>query len=342
MDAAGAVQLLPPDIEPSGAATRQGDISWLSDGELDQTLQELANNPDDWNAGRDTGRWSLAGAQSKVALFRSVDGAWGIPEDSTPSTHILKPSMPNYAGHHLNEHLCLSAARLVGLPAAHTELLSHDTFEVLISERYDRCRLGDRLERIHQEDLCQALGIAPTRKYEAEGGPGVRAVGSLMRSSIPVHSRNTELWRFFEYLAFNVMIGATDAHAKNFSLLLYGRDIRMAPLYDVASILPYDVERGSKSAMRIGRSWELAKVTWSDWRSVAAALDIDADLAVERVHALRAQIPGAFHAAATDQSIPGRLRERAAQIAEIVTAFVERPFDVWGRVDPSSERQPSA
>jgi serine/threonine-protein kinase HipA len=340
MDAAGAVQLVSPDAEPSDAATRQGDIRWLSDAELDQTLHDLANSPDDWNPGRDTGRWSLAGAQSKVALFRSAEGVWGIPEDSTPSTHILKPSMPNYEGHHLNEHLCLSAARLLGLPAARTGLLSNETFEVLISERYDRRLVGDRLERIHQEDLCQALGIEPTLKYEADGGPGVRAIGMLMRSSIPGASRDTELWRFFDYLVFNVAIGATDAHAKNFSLLLRGDDIRMAPLYDVASILPYDADRGSKSAMRVGKSWELAKISASDWRSAAAALGIDAAPALERVDVLRKRIPEAFQTAAVAPSVPSDLRPRAAQIADMVSAFVERRFDVWGRVDRASPRQP--
>jgi serine/threonine-protein kinase HipA len=110
MDAAGAVQILPEEIPPSDAAVRQGDIEWLSSDDVETLLEDLAQSPESWDPGRDTGRWSLAGAQSKVALFRSSEGAWGIPRDSTPTTYILKPSIPDLSGHHLNEYLCLRRA----------------------------------------------------------------------------------------------------------------------------------------------------------------------------------------------------------------------------------------
>jgi len=138
MDAAGAVQILPPDVTPSDETTRGGDIEWLTDDDVRAMLHDVALHPRDWDPGRDTGRWSLAGAQGKVALFRADDGRWGVPRDSTPTTHVLKPSMPGYNHHHLNEHLSLRAAQLLGLPAARTELLAGEQTEVLISHRNDR------------------------------------------------------------------------------------------------------------------------------------------------------------------------------------------------------------
>lgn len=207
MDAAGAVQVLPEEQEPSDAATRQGDIEWLTDDDVAATLTDLAHHPEDWNPGRDTGRWSLAGAQSKIALFRSEDGRWGIPRDSTPTTHILEPSMPDYDGHHLNEHLSLRAAQLLGLPAARSEIMADDRVEVLVSHRYDRVLRDGRWVRLHQEDMCQALSVHPSQKYQSDGGPGVGDIARLFRI-LPAPARRESSGRFFDYLVYNVAICA--------------------------------------------------------------------------------------------------------------------------------------
>jgi serine/threonine-protein kinase HipA len=332
-DAAGAVQVLPQEDRSSDAANEQGDINWLSDQAMDATLAELAKNPESWNPGRDAGRWSLAGAQSKIALFRSADGRWGVPRDSTPTTHILKPSMPNFQGHHLNEHLCLRAAQLCGLPAATTELLANDHYEVLISHRYDRIQDDSgRWRRLHQEDMCQALSVPPSKKYQSDGGPGIREIGNLLASS-GLTPRQNNLRRMFDYVVFNVSIAATDAHAKNFSILLSSRDVRLAPLYDVASILPYDQEPGLRSAMRIGHTWELTKVTDHDWVTVGRQLGLTGDEAFHRATSVRQQIPAAFHQAASEDQVPATLRRRAKWIADLIAAHVEGRFDAWGKVD---------
>jgi serine/threonine-protein kinase HipA len=332
-DAAGAVQVLPEEVSSSDAANGQGDIDWLSDQAMGVTLAELARNPETWNPGRDAGRWSLAGAQSKIALFRSAEGRWGVPCDSTPTTHILKPSMPNYQGHHLNEHLCLRAAQLCGLPAATTELLANDEYEVLISHRYDRLQdAAGRWRRLHQEDICQALSVPPSKKYQSDGGPGVREIGDLLTSS-GLSPRQNNLRRMFDYVVFNVSIAATDAHAKNYSILLSARDIRLAPLYDVASILPYDQEPGLRSAMKIGHTWEMAKVTDQDWIVAGQRLGLSSDESVSRAISIRQRIPSAVHQAATEAQVPARLHERAKWIADLITAHVERRFDRWGKVD---------
>ncbi|MEV6411189.1 type II toxin-antitoxin system HipA family toxin [Kribbella sp. NPDC051718] len=333
-DAAGAVQVLPEEIASSDAANQQGDIDWLSADAMEETLTDLAQNPESWDPGRHAGRWSLAGAQSKIALYRSPDGRWGVPCDSTPTTHILKPSMPNYQGHHLNEHLCLRAAQLCGLPAAATELLAGDRYEVLISQRYDRHLNPDgRWRRLHQEDFCQALSISPRKKYQSDGGPGPDQLGDLLASrSLGTHRRDN-LQTLFDYLVFNVAIAATDAHAKNFSLLLSSRSVRLAPLYDVASYLPYEHGRGLRSAMKIGTTWEMAAVSEEDWFAVGKRLGLARDESIARMGSIRSQVPAAFHQAAAEPGVPAPLKSRASWIAELVTAQVEGRRDRWGQLD---------
>ncbi|MEO5663739.1 MAG: HipA N-terminal domain-containing protein, partial [Nocardioides sp.] len=96
-DAAGAVQILPPDVDATDALERVGDIEWLSDEEFATTLHEVADHDEDWDPGRFGGRWSLAGAQPKIALFRDPDtGRFGIPLDSTPTNCIIKPGIKGF------------------------------------------------------------------------------------------------------------------------------------------------------------------------------------------------------------------------------------------------------
>jgi serine/threonine-protein kinase HipA len=137
----------------------------------------------------------------------------------------------------------------------------------------------------------------------------------------------------FDYLVYNVAIAATDAHAKNFSVLLGPRDIRLAPLYDVASILPYDREPDLNSAMKIGQTWKMAQVTDRDWAYVGARLGLTDDEAVTRAREVRNRIPAAFTRAAEEDQVPEPLRDRARWIAELITAHVEGRRDRWGRVD---------
>jgi serine/threonine-protein kinase HipA len=243
--------------------------------------------------------------------------------------------MPGYDGHHLNEHLCLRAAQLAGLPAARTELLAGDRLEVLISHRYDRVQSNGRWRRLHQEDMCQALAVPPGKKYQSDGGPGVRDLAELLTRNSQRGSRTDNQQRMFDYLVYNVAIGATDAHAKNFSILLGAGDIRLAPLYDVASILPYDQDPRLRSALKIGDTWELAKVSGADWAAVGSKLGLGRDAAIQRARDLRARIPTAIQQAAAETQIPERLRDRAIRIADLVSAHVEDRRDVWGRLSGS-------
>jgi serine/threonine-protein kinase HipA len=218
------------------------------------------------------GRWSLAGAQAKIALaFDHINNSWVHPGGGAPTTHILKPALAGLDHHDLNEHLCLTAARLLGIPAATTIVRRFGTETVLVVERYDRLRRDGTVRRIHQEDFCQALGIHPERKYQADGGPGVEDMANLLRD-VTTGSADNEVTALVRAVAYNWLILGTDAHAKNFSLLLSGPSVRFAPLYDVASAAPYgDHPRKLRMAQNIGGEYRPTAIEPRHWSRLAAS-----------------------------------------------------------------------
>ncbi len=332
-DAAGAVQLLPPGDESDDAAARHGDIEWLSDDDVATLTRELAEHGADWDPGRHGGRWSLSGAQPKIALFLDESTRrWGIPRDSTPTNAIVKPAIAGYTRHHINEALCLRAAALSGLLATRVDLVEVADVRAIISHRYDRRQDADgRWLRIHQEDMCQALSVHPSQKYQSEGGPGVADIGRVL-SGLAVDDRLISSERFFKGLAFNVLIGGTDAHAKNFSLLLIGARAQVAPLYDVASAACYDQHQRLGSAMKVGDHWRMLDVTERDWRTAARQLGIPGDQAMAWVADLRAELPDAFAAAV--ESLPDDVSHEASTMADRIIEHIQ------GTWRPSLARDP--
>lgn len=159
-------------------------------------------------------------------------------------------------------------------------------------ERYDRARAGNRWLRIHQEDMCQALGLHPTRKYENDGGPGVQTIVALLREQSS--SPEEDVQSFLDAIAFNWLAAGTDAHAKNYSLLL-GQNgvVRLAPLYDLASILPYpSVDLAKvKLAMKIGGEYRLRNIGLRHWQRLAAAVRIDDANLIDRIRTMAQAMP---------------------------------------------------
>lgn len=236
-DCAGAVQFVTPERLEAIRSGKEDKVEWLDEAELAKRLQALREDHAAWRLPRDTGQFSLAGAQPKTALLLQND-RWGIPSGSIPTTHILKPPTGHFDGHAENEHICLMLARNLGLPAAQSKVRRFKDEVAIVVERYDRQQKGNDIIRVHQEDTCQALGIMPTKKYQNEGGPSATNIIDLLRTYST--DRDTDLDTFVTALGFNWLIAGTDAHAKNYSLLLSGPDVRLAPLYDIASILPYE------------------------------------------------------------------------------------------------------
>ncbi|MGC5585624.1 HipA domain-containing protein [Ornithinimicrobium sp. W1665] len=319
-DAAGAVQVLPGDVDPPDAAQRTGDVRRLTHDELSDLLLRLTVRDHGWDVGAGSGRWSLAGAQNKVALHRLDDGGWGVPQDATPTTHILKPTHAHthFEDLHVNEFVCLRAAGLLGLRAARVDLVDVGGARTLVSTRYDRGRGQDGVwMRLHQENLLQAMSYPPSKKYQSDGGPGVKTVASLL-STLALADRDAVRSAFFDAFAFNVLVGGTDAHAKNYSLLLRGPRVALAPLYDVASYAPY-LKRGEavRSSMKVGRTWLVRDVTVEDWVAVGLCLGLEATEAVDRVERLRTGLPEAVLAAA--EAAPAPFAEDARRVATAVT-----------------------
>ncbi len=318
-DAAGAVQVLPVDVDPPDAAQRTGDVRRLSEVEVAGMLRELTVRDAGWEVGAGSGRWSLAGAQNKVALHLLDDGGWGVPNDSTPTTHVLKPTHADtrFGDLHVNEFVCLRAAGLLGLRVAQVDLVDFGGAKTLVSTRYDRRRDRDgKWLRLHQEDLLQAMSYPPSKKYQADGGPSIRNVAALF-GTLGLADRQVVRTAFFEAFAFNVLVGGTDAHAKNYSLLLRGPRVALAPLYDAASYAPYlKAGEAVRSSMKVGRAWQVRDVTVEDWVDVATALELDPELALDRVERLRTGLPDAVAEAA--DTAPPPFRKDAHRVATAV------------------------
>ena len=268
-DCAGATQLVRPDRVEAILRDEGGHVDWLNEGDIAERLRTLRNDPSAWRVARDTGQFSLAGAQPKTALLH--DGQrWGLPCGPTPTTHILKPPIEAFDGHAENEHLCLALARELGLPAAESRVARFEDEVAIVVQRYDRVRVAGTIRRVHQEDMCQVLGLPPTKKYQNEGGPGCAEVCDAIRT----HSGEPEddTWTFARAIMLNWIIGGTDAHAKNFSMLIgTGGRARLAPLYDVASTLPYDFDpRRLRMATRIGGKYRIEEVRSRHWTRFAS------------------------------------------------------------------------
>ena len=186
-------------------------------------------------------RVSLAGVQEKLLLTRMPGGTWGRPVDGTPSTHILKPEIARFPGTVENEAFCMRLARNLGLPAARVETTVVGGRKVIVIERYDRTvRADGAVERLHQEDFCQATGVLPDKKYEEDGGPSLRRIAEILQAV----ARPASLELLLQAVTVNVIIANGDAHGKNYSLLHDPPGVlRLAPLYDLMSTLVYGDDR---------------------------------------------------------------------------------------------------
>jgi len=257
-DCVGALQFLPEGEEP-GPIDRQ-DGRPVSDKEIATILKSLGHNP--LGVGVDEEfRISIAGVQEKTALLYWKN-RWYVPHGTSATTHILKPeigTLPN--GMDLsdsveNEYFCMELTTALGLPTAKTKIKRFNGRRTLVVERFDRLLTKDkRLLRLPQEDCCQALSVPPTRKYESDGGPGMKQIlNLLLASDKPEEDRKL----FFKAQIVFWLLGATDGHAKNFSIyLLPAGRFHLTPLYDIMSAQPY-VDAGQlqhnkmKMAMAVG------------------------------------------------------------------------------------------
>jgi serine/threonine-protein kinase HipA len=290
-DCAGAVRFVDEVRLEQLRVESTSRVEWLDEAGVADRLRTLTRDVSAWRSAADVGQFSLAGAQPKTALL--FDGArWGVPSGRVATTHILKPGVAGLDGHAENEHFCLALARELGLSAVSSEVRRFEDQVAIVVERYDRIRVDDEVVRAHQEDLCQALGVHPSIKYENECGPGAPEIVALLTQ----HSqrRDEDVQRFVDALALNWLIGGTDGHAKNYSVLIgsAGR-IRLAPIYDVASALPYQELQFQKLklAMKIGGKYRLRDVGVHQWSKLFAELGVDADATFARIRTMAESLP---------------------------------------------------
>lgn len=257
-DCVGALQFIADDADALGdglAITGEA----IDEGAIERLLEGLTQAPLGLS-GDDDFRISVAGAQEKTALLR-VDDRWLKPHGTTPTTHIIKTAIGRRPDDFLwssveNEFYCLRLLHHLGLPVSHAEIATFGQTKALVVERFDRAWSNGRLLRLPQEDCCQALSVPPARKYQNEGGPSLVDIAKLLKGSdTPAADHRTLIQA---QLAF-WLIGATDGHAKNFSIFLRpGGGYALTPLYDVLSAQPglvaQQIERRQmRLAMSVGR-----------------------------------------------------------------------------------------
>jgi serine/threonine-protein kinase HipA len=324
LDMAGAVVItgagepIPP---------RAPSVLWLTDDELVERINNLPYAPLGVDREGEI-RLSLAGVQDKLAIVRDDAGRIGLPKDGHPTTDILKPPstrrdregellFPHLAE---NEAYCMRVAAHAGLSAASVEIhRPADGQPCVIVTRFDRREVDGVVQRIHQEDACQALRIPPERKYEEHGGPSLGQIAGLLGaySTSPL----PDLLALLDQQVLHVLVGNTDAHGKNVSFLYEEGGIRLAPLYDVVSTRVY-LRHSRYAAMTIGGELLIDDVDLEAFQRAYEECDLTAELATRRVPQVVARILKAADAAhdeaqteGWDETIIGDIHQRIAKVA---------------------------
>lgn len=299
-DCAGAL-VIQPDDEPAPPQPTTRTAEPLPDAAVGDLVANLRSAPLGMHP---RVRLSLAGVHEKLLLTRMLDGTWGRPVDGTPSTHILKPEIAEYPNTVENEAFCMRLAKHLGLPVAAVDTTTINGRRVIIVERYDRIVHADgTVERIHQEDFCQATAIPPEKKYEEDGGPSLRRIAGILQGIAGADSVETLL----RAMTINALIANGDAHGKNFSLLHDASGaLRLAPLYDLLSTLVYGDDR---LAMYIDNVRRTNHVTADRIVNEAARWGISRRRASEIVGELLDRVPVAAQAARDEtEGVPDGVR----------------------------------
>lgn len=333
-DCAGALQFLTDDVEPGPAGVIEGRP--VKDAEIASMIKNLARSPLGLERDEDF-RISIAGAQEKTALLRHKN-RWKKPVGTTPTTHIIKPQigeLPNgldLSNSVENEYLCLALTKAMGLPSANAEMTAFGGKRVLIVERFDRLFTKDkRLLRVPQEDCCQALSVPWTRKYESEGGPGIQQILKLLAGS---DEADADRRNFLKANIVFWLLGATDGHAKNFSVFLSpGGGYRLTPLYDIVSAQPSLAAKQirhnkMKMAMAVGdkRHYTIESIVGRHFIQSAVKAGIGRAIALEVIDDVLEKSPGAL-----EQVMAGLPKDFPAAVAEPIAQGVRSRLQVLDR-----------
>lgn len=317
-DCPGAVQFVRPERLREVEGAGPGEVEWLTDDGLAALLQSVGMR----DAGReavDTGQFSLPGALPKLALARDpATGRWGRPSGRAATTHILKPPLRGVPFHNENEHLCLELARELGFAAAATRVLHVAGQQAIVVERYDREVRDGAVARLHQEDMSQALGADPALRYAGQGAPGIAEIVALLRE----RSGLEDVLRFVRAVALNWILAGTDAHARNYSLLIRAGGVALAPLYDIASALLFKKQKvklpDMNLAMAVGGATAIGGIGRAAWEAQARAVRLRPERVLGEIREMALRMPDAARAVAergAANGLPEPFLERFAKAA---------------------------
>ncbi len=324
-DTAGALSI--------GQPGRTSSVQWrplATPDELEAVLEDLPNKP--FLVGEEGVSMSLAGAQSKLAVAVDESRRICIPMNGSPSTHILKPDAPRLPGGVQNEAFCLTLARRMKIPAPEVTTGTAGQRTFLLVKRYDRTDVGGRWRRLHQEDYCQALGLPPSAKYESNQtgirGPNLKDMFEVTRRYLPA----TEIIRLLDLVVLNILCCNTDAHAKNYSIMIRGNGASLAPVYDIMCGEVWGNVTKNLAQTIAGKS-RGDDIKGRDWQRFARECGLNPRQVVDRVVALTksaigeaegaadevAAMPGGGHEllGATRQAVERRAGALQAQLQEL-------------------------
>ena len=324
-ECAGAVTFVDHNELPLQGSADEPEVQWLADEELLEVLHELPRRP--MLAGSKDIRLSLAGAQHKLPVVFNGKKI-GLPRNGSPSTHILKPAINDAPGSVVNESFCLQLASKLNLDAAHTTVYRVGDVDVLLVARYDRIENTQSvLQRIHQEDFCQALAVVPEMKYQNEGGPDLKQCFDLIRAV--TRPSAPQILKLLDAVFFNALVGNNDAHAKNFSILYKSAYPVLAPLYDILCTHVYP-DFTPKMAMKIGGKYRFDQVLPRHWQQFAAAAGLGEAQTLKRLRQLSVKVPKAAQELQANGSFP----YAGAAIVEQIVALIESRCELTlGRLD---------
>jgi len=322
-DTAGALSI--------GQPGRTASFQWrpIDDAEnLERLIEELPSKP--FLVGEEGVSMSLAGVQTKVAVAIDSKNRVCIPMNGSPSTHILKPDSPRLPGGVQNEAFCLTLARRLKIPTPQVTTGQAGRRAYLLVQRYDRINVADRWRRLHQEDYCQALGKPPSAKYERNqtgiSGPTLKDMFQLTRRHMP----SIDIGRLLDMLVFNVLTCNTDAHAKNYSIMIRGNGISLAPIYDaMCGEVWQNVTK--KLAQKIAAESRGDCLKGKHWLQLARECGLNPSQVLDRVGALAQGVVAEAQAAASDvAAMPAgkhvtldQTREAVEQRAKVIFARLQ-------------------
>lgn len=281
LDCGGATQFV-STRQMSELSAAENHYAPITEEEIGERLRSLSyGDKPSWQTSNE--HWSLNGAQDKIALARFDPNQWYEAQGSVATTHIIKPGIHELHEQAFNEYLCLRTLHELKLPVAESQYHLFGGIPAIVSTRWDRTIIDCKVHRLHQEDMCQAMSISTANKYQSDGGPGAVDIVHFMRSHGFAPGSDT---LFFSALVANYLLGGTDAHAKNYAILeLPDQRPMLAPLYDVASLYPYEsIGKGFRMAMSIGHEYRWDRIEMHNWDTFARECGQPDD--VEIIHAI--------------------------------------------------------